>query len=159
MTFWKWKWRKVSKHFQNQQLKSRKIEQKHFMKKNQMKSDTFCSQPPQLRTEGEGKSFCSQLEPTLGAAILTHQQSRKGYHYVVHIMTLMNEIHRNQINVQQLIILLDTIKRVIFLQQFVFSVKPQQYLMKWLCVYISTHSTQCSHGPLKPVIQLFLFFP
>lgn len=51
-------------------------------------------------------------------------------------MTLMNEIHRNQINVQQLIILLDTIKRVIFLLQFVFSVEPQEHLMKRVCIYI-----------------------
>lgn len=29
-------------------------------------------------------------------------------------MSLMNEIHRNQINVEQLIIVFDTIKRVIF---------------------------------------------
>jgi hypothetical protein len=69
-------------------------------------------------------------------------------------MSLMNEIHRNnQINVKQLIILFNTIKRVIFPAS---TLSCWQHLMKLVSTY--TRPFVSSHAPLKLVIQLFLFY-
>lgn len=45
---------------------------------------------------------------------ITHQKQHTQKKAITTLMSLMNEIHRNQINVKQLIIVFDTIKRVIF---------------------------------------------
>lgn len=52
-------------------------------------------------------------------------------------MSLMDEIHRNQINVEQLIILFGSIKRVILPLYFVLQAEPQDHLMN-MSVRIST---------------------
>lgn len=75
-------------------------------------------------------------------------------------MSLMNEIHRNQINAKQLIIVFDTIKRVIFSLHFVFQVSAamESRAFNESIAYIHPAVHLSSHGPLKLVIQLFRFY-
>lgn len=73
------------------------------------------------------------------------------------LTSLPNETHRNQINVKQLIIVFDTIKRVIFSLLLCLPSGITKHLMK---IYARIRALPAfSHGPLMLVIQLFPFIP
>ena len=75
-------------------------------------------------------------------------------------MSLRNEIHRNnQINVKQLIILFNTIIRVIFPASTLSSERRTTATFDETRGYLHAFGSFVAyHGPLKLVIQLFLFY-